>query len=109
MCIAVPMRVLEVRNDCDVVVTLPGRTEIANASFADEMPEVGDLVLVFRGTILRTVSQDEALKIESALCCVEEAMRTDEAESADAAFADIIENTGKLPPHLQKLVGQKTL
>ena len=79
MCIAVPMRVLEVRNDCDVVVTRPGRTEIANASFADEMPEVGDLVLVFRGTILRTVSQDEALKIESALCCVEEAMRTDEA------------------------------
>ena len=39
MCIAVPMRVLEVRNDCDVVVTRPGRTEIANASFADEMPE----------------------------------------------------------------------
>ena len=36
-------------------------------------------------------------------------MRTDEAESADAAFADIIENTGKLPPHLQKLVGQKTM
>ena len=109
MCIAVPMRVLEVRNDCDVVVTRPGRTEIANASFADEMPKVGDLVLVFRGTILRTVSQDEALKIESALCCVEETMRTDEAESANTAFADIIENTGKLPPHLQKLVGQKTL
>ena len=79
MCIAVPMRVLEVRSDSDVVVTRPGRTEIANASFADEMPAVGDLVLVFRGTILRTVSQDEALKIESALCCVEAAMRTDEA------------------------------
>ena len=109
MCIAVPMRVLEVRSDSDVVVTRPGRTEIANASFADEMPAVGDLVLVFRGTILRTVSQDEALKIESALCCVEEVMRTDEAESADAAFADIIENTGKLPPHLLKLVGQKTM
>lgn len=109
MCIAVPMRVLEVRSDSDVVVTRPGRTEIANASFADQMPAVGDLVLVFRGTILRTVSQEEALKIESALCCVEEAMRTDAAESADAAFADIIENTGKLPPHLQKLVGQKTM
>lgn len=94
MCIAVPMRVLEVRSDSDVVVTRPGRTEIANASFADQMPAVGDLVLVFRGTILRTVSQDEALKIESALCCVEEAMRTDEAESADAAFADIIETPG---------------
>ena len=66
MCIAVPMRVLEVRSDSDVVVTRPGSTEIANASFADEMPAVGDLVLVFRGTILRTVSQDEALKIESA-------------------------------------------
>ena len=43
MCIAVPMRVLEVRSDSDVVVTRPGRTEIANASFADEMPAVGDL------------------------------------------------------------------
>ena len=109
MCIAIPMRVLEVRSETDVVVTRPGRTELANASFADNMPKVGDLVLVFRGTILRTVSEDEALKIESALTCVEEAMRTDEAQGADAAFVDIIENTGKLPPHLQKLVGQKTL
>ena len=41
MCIAVPMRVLEVRSDSDVVVTRPGRTEIANASFADEMPAGG--------------------------------------------------------------------
>ena len=61
MCIAVPMRVLEVRNDCDVVVTRPGRPEIANASFAYEMPEVGDLALVSRGTILRTASQDESM------------------------------------------------
>lgn len=107
MCIAIPMRVLEVRNDSDVIVTRPGRTELANASFADEMPKVGDLVLVFRGTVLRTVSEDEALKIESALTCVEQAMRTDAADGADGAFADILENTGKLPPHLQKLVGQK--
>ncbi len=71
------------------------------------MPSVGDLVLVFRGTVLRTVSQDEALKIESALTCVEEVMRTDETDNADEAFADIIANTGKLPEHLQKLVGQK--
>ncbi len=107
MCIAIPMRVLEVRNESDVVVTRPGRTELADASFADEMPSVGDLVLVFRGTVLRTVSQDEALKIESALTCVEEVMRTDETDNADEAFADIIANTGKLPEHLQKLVGQK--
>ena len=107
MCIAIPMRVLEVRSESEVVVTRPGRTELADASFADQVPQAGDLVLVFRGTILRTVSQDEALKIESALTCVEEAMRTDRAESADDAFADIIENTGKRPPHLQGLVGQK--
>ena len=31
MCIAIPMRVLEVRNDTDVVVTRPGRTELADA------------------------------------------------------------------------------
>ncbi len=107
MCIAIPMRVLEVRNESDVVVTRPGRTELANASFADEMPKAGDLVLVFRGTVLRTVSKDEALKIESALTCVEEAMRTDEANGADEAFSDILENTGRLPAHLQNLVGKK--
>ena len=66
MCIAIPMRVLEVRSESEVVVTRPGRTELADASFADQVPQAGDLVLVFRGTILRTVSQDEALKIESA-------------------------------------------
>ena len=60
MCIAVPMRVLEVRSDSDVVVTRPGRTEIANASFADEMPAVGDLVLVFRGTILRKTRRSKS-------------------------------------------------
>ena len=106
MCIAIPMRVLEVRNDTDVVVTRPGRTELADAAFASEMPKVGDLVLVFHGTVLPTVSQEEALRIEAALTCVEEVMRTDETTQADAAFSDIIENSGKLPEHLQKLVGK---
>ena len=36
-------------------------------------------------------------------------MRTDQAQGVDDAFADIIENTGKLPEHLQKLVGQKQM
>ena len=91
MCIAVPMRVLEVRNDCDVVVTRPGRTEIANASFADEMPEVGDLVLVFRGTILRTVSQDEALKIEPDYpqALIRRGLALSQLGYADDAFDDL--------------------
>lgn len=106
MCIAIPMRVLEVRSPAEVVVTRPGRTELADLNFAANPPQVGDLVLVFAGSILRTVSQEEALRIEAALTCVEEAMRTEQTSNMDEAFGDIIENSGRLPEHLQKLVGR---
>lgn len=106
MCIAIPMRVIEILEGNRAVVTRPGRTEEVDTSFAADSVAVDDLVLVFRGSVLRTVSQQEALKTEEALKCVEAAMRTDQAQGVEEAFGDILENTGKLPPHLQSLVGK---
>ena len=106
MCIAIPMRIKEVLDESRAIGVRPGRTEELDTSFAQNPVAAGDLVLVFKGTVLRTVSQTEALQVEEALKCVEAAMRTDEAVGVDEAFADIIENSGKLPEHLQKLVGR---
>ena len=106
MCIAIPMRVIELLDANRAVVTRPGRTEEVDTSFAADPVAVDDLVLVFRGNVLRTVTVEEALKTEEALKCVEAAMRTNEAQGVDEAFGDIIENSGKLPPHLQALVGK---
>lgn len=106
MCIAIPMRVIKLLDANRAVVTRPGRTEEVDTSFAADPVAVDDLVLVFRGNVLRTVTVEEALKTEEALKCVEAAMRTNEAQGIDDAFGDIIENSGKLPPHLQALVGK---
>ncbi len=108
MCIAIPMRIKEIKNDTEAVAVRPGRTELVNTTLLPEHVNEGDLVLVFRGNVLRTVGQEEALKIEQALACVDEAIQTESASGVDDAFADIIANTGRLPEHLQKLVGKKS-
>lgn len=97
MCIAVPMKVTAVEGTfahCE----RPGRAVRADASLIGELAP-GDWVLVFRDDILRQIDEDEAHKIEAALTCVDAAMAGD-APDVDAAFADILENTGRLPPHL---------
>lgn len=106
MCIAIPMIVTEVLDDNRVMAQRPGKTCELDASFSADPVKAGDWVLVFRNSVLRTVSKEEARKVEEALICVENAMRTDTDEGVDAAFGDIIENSGKLPPHLQALVGK---
>lgn len=106
MCIAIPMRIVDVLSDTRAVATRPGRTEEVDTSFAESAVELDDLVLVFKGSVLRRVSVEEGMRVEEALTCVEEAMRTDSADGVETAFADILANTGKLPAHLQALVGK---
>ena len=107
MCIAIPMLVTKVLSPTMAVVSRRGLEQQVDTSFSENEVSLGDHVLVFRGTVLRTVDAEQAQQVEKALACVEAAMRTDQAQGVDDAFADIIENTGKLPEHLQKLVGQK--
>ena len=107
MCIAIPMKVSEVLSPTEALVELNGMTREVDTSFSDDEVAAGDHVLVFRNTVLRTIDAEEAEQVERALVCVESAMRTDEASGVDDAFGDIIANTGRLPEHLQKLVGRK--
>ena len=97
MCIAVPMTVTETRAN-EALCVRPGRSVWADTSFTDKVVP-GDRVLVFRDEILRKIDTAEAQKIEAALTCVDAAM-SGTVSDVDAAFADILENTGKLPPHL---------
>ena len=48
------------------------------------------------------MSEAEALEMRTALHALSDVMGgTATTEEVDSAFADIIANTGKLPPHLQ--------
>ena len=107
MCIAIPMQVTKILTPTAAIVARNDNVQEVDTSFSEDDVAVGDHVLVFRGTVLRRIDEEEARQVEKALICVESAMRTDSAEGVDDAFADIIENTGRLPEHLQKLVGQK--
>ena len=108
MCIAIPMKVTAILGNGFVKAYRSDREETINTMLVVDELSPGDWILVFRGEGLRKVSEVEARRVESALTCVESAMRTGSAHNAqasvDEAFADIIEQSGKLPEHLQKLV-----
>lgn len=100
MCIALPMKVTAV-NGTTVHCERTGRAETADASIVEGLIP-GDFVLVFRNEVIRRIDETEAHQIEAALACVEAAM-TGKAADTDAAFADILANTGKLPEHLERM------
>ena len=90
MCIALPMKVTAV-NGTTVHCERTGRAETADASMVEGLIP-GDFVLVFRNEVIRRIDETEAHQIEAAL-----------AADTDAAFADILANTGKLPEHLERM------
>ena len=67
----------------------------------------GDWVLVFRESVIRTVSEEEAERIGRALACVSAVMAGDESAAAEAAGFEDLTGEPRLPPHLQALVGKK--
>ena len=108
MCIAIPKRVVETHETLTGLagtVERDGRTEPSDFS-ALESVNPGDIVLVFRGTALRVVAEDEARKIDAALACLADVMSGGAADPAEA-FADIETGAERLPAHLAALVGQK--
>ena len=102
MCIAVPMRIVEAEG-LSAVARREGAPDLkVDTSLVGELAP-GDWVLVFRESVIRTVSEEEAERIGRALACVSAVMAGDESA---AGFEDL---TGepRLPPHLQALVGKK--
>ncbi len=103
MCIAFPMTVTEVKGDRARVAS-GERAEEADVSLIEGEVRPGDILLVFRGAAIRRIDSEEAVQINAALQCLGDVLEGAGTESVDEAFSDILENTGKLPEHLQRLV-----
>ena len=101
MCIAIPMKVLEVPDPLSAIAENGSERSRVNTELAGEV-RAGDWILVFNGAAQRVMSEDEALEMRTALHALSDVMGgTATRQDVDDAFAVIIANTGKLPPHLQ--------
>ncbi len=101
MCIAIPMKVTEVPDSCSAIALNGTEASRVNTELAGKV-QVGDWLLVFNGAAQRVMSEEEAIEMRTALHALSDIMGgTATTEEVDDAFADIIANTGKLPPHLQ--------
>ena len=104
MCIAIPMLVTEVPDALSAIALNGNESLRVNTELAGEV-KPGDWLLVFNGAAQRVMSEAEALEMRTALHALSDVMGgTATTEEVDSAFADIIANTGKLPPHLQAQV-----
>ena len=100
MCIAVPMRIVEAEG-LSAVARREGAPDLkVDTSLVGELAP-GDWVLVFRESVIRTVSEEEAERIGRALACVSAVM------AGEAAGFEYLTGEPRLPPHLQALVGKK--
>lgn len=109
MCIAVPEKILSIRETETGVL---GKTEREGAVHDTDLSlldavKVGDWVLVFRGSALRIIPEDEARRVEAALRAVSSAAfgERDEAMLA-VGFEDLDNPDDRLPPHLKALLGR---
>ena len=84
MCIAVPMRIVEAEG-LSAVARREGAPDLkVDTSLVGELAP-GDWVLVFRESVIRTVSEEEAERIGRALACVSAVMAGGESAAAEAA------------------------
>lgn len=91
------MRVLEVA-DGIALCERRGETARINAMLLDEIVP-GDYVLAFQGSAVRVLGADEAAQTDAALDALAAAMRGD--GDLDRHFADLVDRTPQLPPHLR--------
>jgi hydrogenase expression/formation protein HypC len=96
MCIGLPMRVVETDG---VTALLEGRGERRRVSLlvVGEQP-VGTALLVHVETAVRVLDEAEVPLIENALAAADAAAR---GEPFEHLFADLIDRTPQLPPHLR--------
>lgn len=108
MCIAIPRKVLKVDGFVAWVENIEGEERV-DISLVGNV-NVGDFLLTFKGAALRVVSQEEALKILSALDCLDKVMGgVNDSETINLGFRDLVNGEARLPDHLKSLVGKKIL
>jgi hydrogenase expression/formation protein HypC len=59
MCVAAPMKVIKIDGD-NVVAELGGVTKEARLDVVDEMPELGDYVVIHAGFALHRINPEDA-------------------------------------------------
>lgn len=106
MCIAVPMRIVEAEG-LSAVARREGAPDLkVDTSLVGELAP-GDWVLVFRESVIRTVSEEEAERIGPS---ARVRLRRDGGRrigGGEAAGFEDLTGEPRLPPHLQALVGKK--
>lgn len=107
MCIAVPEKIVSIR---ETETGLWGKTERAGIVHETDLSlldavRAGDWVLVFRGSALRVVPEEEARRVEAALCAVSCAAFGEENETMlTKGFEDLGNPDDRLPPHLKAML-----
>lgn len=106
MCIALPMKVLQVE-EMKALCERSGRKVWVDVSMI-EPPAEEEWLLVFQDRAVRAVSAGEAAEIEAALGATALAMMGEADEAAiRAGFGDLIDREPELPPHLRAQVGRR--
>jgi hydrogenase expression/formation protein HypC len=99
MCIGIPLCVERVMLGT-AICSGRGQTQQLNMMLVGEQP-LGTWVLGYNGRALRVLTADEARSIDLALDALEQVMNGN-PDQIEAGFADLINRTPQLPPHLRK-------
>lgn len=97
MCIGIPMRVVSVDGAVAVCEGRGARAELDLSLVEALVP--GDWILSFRGAALRKLSAEEARQTDAALDALAAVLAGDAVR--DDMFADLVNRTPTLPPHLR--------
>ena len=105
MCIGIPMKVESLPYPGRAVCSGCGQTENLDVLMLGDV-QIGEWVLAWNGMGTKKITEERARQVDAALDALEAAMNGQTPDVEDA-FADIVANTGKLPPHLQAQLDKK--
>ena len=109
MCVGIPMTVREVYEDGTCLCERDARTERVEIGLAGEV-KPGDLLMVFRGTALRHMTEEEVREVNDVLSALADVMAGDATEETiRAGFPDLVDREPELPEHLKALVGKRAV
>ncbi len=109
MCVGIPMTVREVYEDGTCLCERDARTERVEIGLAGDV-KPGDLLMVFRGTALRHMTEEEVCEVNDALSALGDVMAGDATEETiRAGFPDLVDREPELPEHLKALVGKRAV
>lgn len=92
------MQVRSFKGETRAICEGRGQTEDLDRLMIKDLA-VGDFVLAWNGMVTQKISEQRAKQVNLALDSLEAAINGRPTNVEDA-FADIVANTGKLPPHL---------